>query len=563
MERRRALRTRFRLPTEILHDGARHHGFLLDVSPHGAFIQTPRTLPPGAEIELWFVDDQLAPQVARARVARRRNLPAAVAALMRAGIGIEWILAPQFARELDEFAIDVVLDADAVELIAGAAASADAAEIVGCEAERTPIERAEASAPAARFDPAGCGAGDEQSRDDLRGEIERTDAPPLVEQTVELAPAAVRAEVALIDEGELDDVEVIVRSLGARTLRMRWGAQADPVVWDAPPRLVIVSARVALAVPLSDTALGAGTIGVALCDSEASTLRAKLRRQGYELAAQRGAHPETLRMLFSSLLWRRRERRKLRRRAFGASTTFWRGLRRTRGTLLELSPTGGSLLLSHALPRGTKLTLRVPAEHAGGRALALPCEVVRSAQGAHGRQHGLRFERLTARARARLEALVSDLDASGPVALAHTSSPAAKPASASSDRRRAARVHLAQQALALDPVSHVARDVLFGTDLSVGGMRVESHPNLRRGAEVLLALQPQGGGPPVTLRAEVARDEGERGLVLRFVALSTTARRTIERMLAAAAEIEHTRPTRDAEDERVVMSTLVAAEPAQ
>jgi hypothetical protein len=90
-------------------------------------------------------------------------------------------------------------------------------------------------------------------------------------------------------------------------------------------------------------------------------------------------------------------------------------------------------------------------------------------------------------------------------------------------------------------------------------MRVEPHPRLARGARLRLALQPPGGAPPLLLEAEVARDDGERGLVLRFLAVSASARLALERMLDAAADVERTRRTQAAREERLVLGTLVEA----
>jgi PilZ domain len=554
MERRGSTRTRYRLATEIVHAGVRHQGFLADISPRGAFVQTTRTLDPGSEIELRFVDEQLSPQVARARVTRRRNLPAAAVSALRRGMGVEWIDAPQFALALEGGrGIEIEIEIDTGDP-RGSAPDAK------CDlSPRLVLE------PCVPVDDGGMLVGGlplpevapSSAADEPRGEIALLDPPPLVEKTLECGPLAVRAEVAVIDEGELGEIDEIARSLGARTLRMRWGAQADPFVWESPPRLVVVSARVALAVPLGDAALGAAALGIAVCDSEASTLRARLRRQGYALVVQRSAHPETLRLLFASLLSRHRERRKQGRRAFGGAAAFWHGLRRTRGTLLDVSAAGASLLVASELPRGTKLNVRVPAKHAGGRALTLPCEVVRAAQSAHGTVLGLRFGALSARKKARVAALVSELEASGPVPFEDAAGRAATPAHEPRERRRSARVRVAQQALALDPSCHVARDILFVTELSLGGMRIEPHPRLARGAEVQLALQPPDGARPVMLRAEVARDDGEQGLVLRFQALSTTAKRALAGMLEATPEVEHTQLGRSARSERIVLGTLL------
>jgi hypothetical protein len=577
MERRGGERTRLRLPTEIVYDGARHHGFLVDVSARGGFVQTPRTLPPGSEIELWFADDQLAPQRVRARVARRRSVPAAAAVVMRSGIGVEWIEPPAFLRALAQpLAIEIVVDveaptrADDPESRAGEAMTGPATPAShGSNPE--PIRESEPAVLVDETDGASiiesaapwraASGSDATAESVTHGEIVRVGPAPLAESTLDLTPTAVRAEVAIIDEGELGELEALIQALGAHTLRMRWGAQADPLVWEAPPRVVVVSARVALAVPLGEAVLGARAVGIAVCDSDAQTLRARLRRQGYELALQRHAHPETLRLLFASLLARRPERRKQRRRPFGALATFWQGLRRMRALLLEISPAGASLLVPRQLPRGTRLTLRVSAR-AAGSALGLPCEVVRSSPGTQGAEArvGLRFAKLSSRQRARVDALVKQLDSSGPIALAKAQAVASTPAPGPSERRRGTRARLSQQALALDPGSGVASDVLFATELSLGGLRIEPHPRLARGTTLLLALQPSGGATPLMLRAEVARDEGARGLVLRFVAPSSTDQQAIDRMLEAAAEIERTRERRDERAARVVLGRLVEAE---
>lgn len=530
------------MPVEILCRGERARGFLVDASPDGAFIQMESPLAVGDEAEIRFASESLAPQVARVRVARRRSLPAAASAAARSGMGVEWIVAPAFARELpadDSLAIDVEIE--------------DASDAPARASETTASAQPEPSGAAVSFaDP---------TAGEPAGEIARIDVPAVVEQTTLLGPALVRADVVVIDEGELGAFEEILRSLGAATLRMRWGAQAEPFAWEAPPRIVIVSARVALLVPLSDAVLGAGALGIAVCDSDASTLRAQLRRQGYDLAVQRGAHPATLRLLLASLLFQKRERRAARRRAFGAPIRFWRGFRHAHGVLLELSPKNASLMLAGPLAPGTQLTIRLPAKHAGGRRLALPARVARSAPADEGTLVGLRFDALPARTLARLEALVKQLDLSGPIA-----QPSARHASLfalagrpRSERRQGARVPIAQQALALDERTGIARDVLFGSDLSLGGMRVEPHPRLARGARLRLALQPPGGAPPLLLEAEVARDDGERGLVLRFLAVSASARLALERMLDAAADVERTRRTQAAREERLVLGTLVEA----
>lgn len=558
MDRRVSDRVRRRVVCEIVCAGQRLHGILVDVSRTGAFLQLASNLRIGDELELWFADVNFAPQVSRARVVRKRISPGASASVVRSGIAIEWVDAPSFARLLEpnlRELVEVEIEFPFEE--APAAASREAL----AEAKRLKSE------PVAALDAAPCAAPDPLEADPPsaeRGEIVPVESAPLIEQTIDLAPASVRADVVVLDEGELGGIVAIVHSLGAASLRMRWGSQAEPLEWEAPPRLVIATARVAMAVPIAEAARGAGALGIAVCDSEASTLRARLRRQGYEIVVQRGAHPATLRLLLGALLFRHRERRSEPRRPFGAPVRVWRGWRPTQALLLDVTNSGGSLLVAEPLARGTRLSVRVPSRHAAGRALSLPAQVERSAATEDGAILGVRFCELSARKRARLAAFVSQLEASGPVALDAKVAAQFAPRhfAPRGERRLGSRLKLAQQALAIDDRTGIACQVLFGTDFSLGGMRVEPHPALQRGAQIRIALQPPGGAPPVLLRADVTRDDGPRGLVLRFLALSASTKLAIERILDAATEVERTRDARAAKGERVVLGTLIEGSPA-
>jgi hypothetical protein len=558
MDRRISDRVRRRVACEVVCAGQRMQGILVDVSRTGAFIQLASKLRVGDELELWFATENFTPQVSRGRVVRKRISSGRSASLLRSGVAIEWSDAPSFARLFEPNVREFV----EVEIeIPFAEAPAAASREVLAAAKRSRTE------PAAALDAAPCAEPDPLEADPPsaeRGETAPLESAPTIEQTIDLAPASVRADVVVLDEGELGGIVEIVQALGAASLRMRWGSQAEPVKWEAPPRLVIATARVALAVPIAEAARGAGALGIAVCDSEASTLRARLRRQGYELVVQRGSHPATLRLLLGALLFRRRERRSEPRRAFGAPVRMWRGWRAAQALLLELTTSGGSLLAAERLARGTRVTVRVPGKHGSGRALSLPAQVERSARTEHGAILGVRFCELSARKRARLAALVSQIEARGPVA--QDAKAAAKSAprdsAARGERRLGSRLKLSEQALVIDDRTGIARAVLFGTDFSLGGMRVEPHPALQRGAQIRIALQPPGGAPSVILRAQVTRDDGPRGLVLRFLALSPSTKLAIERMLDAATEIERTRNARAARGERVVLGTLIEGSPA-
>jgi hypothetical protein len=73
---------------------------------------------------------------------------------------------------------------------------------------------------------------------------------------------------------------------------------------------------------------------------------------------------------------------------------------------------------------------------------------------------------------------------------------------------------------------------LLGSDLSVGGVRVEPNPLLRLGDRLRLALY-AAGAEPLVLAARVAHDEGRSGVGLVFVEPSEQERARLECMVSA------------------------------
>jgi len=82
-----------------------------------------------------------------------------------------------------------------------------------------------------------------------------------------------------------------------------------------------------------------------------------------------------------------------------------------------------------------------------------------------------------------------------------------------------------------------AMRVLVGRDLSTGGMRIEPNPDLRPGEKISLALF---GGPEerIVLRAEVARNDAEAGLSLRFLDLGPEVTRQLEALVSSLPHLE-------------------------
>jgi hypothetical protein len=109
---------------------------------------------------------------------------------------------------------------------------------------------------------------------------------------------------------------------------------------------------------------------------------------------------------------------------------------------------------------------------------------------------------------------------------------AAKPATAKLDgnRRDSERHRLDQRVVSLD---EEAARVLMGRDLSRGGMRVDPNPLLAIGMTLRLAVHAETRETPLILSAVVDRDDGERGLVLRFCDLSVELSRYLDYVIHA------------------------------
>jgi hypothetical protein len=82
------------------------------------------------------------------------------------------------------------------------------------------------------------------------------------------------------------------------------------------------------------------------------------------------------------------------------------------------------------------------------------------------------------------------------------------------------------------------KHVLFGRDLSLGGMRVEPHPELALGDRVWLAIYEASSSEALLLEATAQRDDRDRGMALRFEDLSAEARDRLERMLTVLPSVD-------------------------
>jgi hypothetical protein len=304
-----------------------------------------------------------------------------------------------------------------------------------------------------------------------------------------------------------------------------------------------------------------GPTKIAICDSDTRSLRNSLRRAGIQLMVRRPVHPAVLRALLLHALYRGPEKRRHARVSVGAPVRFRRGLRLRPAVLADLSLGGCRLLTPHPVEPGRSIRIQLPPEVAGGKALAIKGRIARHTEDA-GAGHVLtaQFVGLRPRQLARLKEAIQ-AHASGPATFeAATPVPAAAPAAGATpparppaaaaraarspapvatartapasapERREAPRHSLDRRVIAL---GEAATRVLMGRDISLGGMRVSPNPLLVVGQNVRLAIHVSDQDVPLVVTARVHRDDGERGVVLRFHQLEPGCSRLLDRMLEA------------------------------
>lgn len=385
-----------------------------------------------------------------------------------------------------------------------------------------------------------------------------------------MGPLRSSPAVLLHHDGELADVRELLDELGAPYVE-RLGAAEEHErtgTWD----LIIASPRRIL--HFRPDATGCAARRIAILDGDSRTLRAHLQRMHVDWMVRRPVHPAALRLLILHALYRGPERRRKRRVSVGAEVRYRSGLLLHGATLTDFSLRGCRLLARHAESRGRRIKLTLPAGITQGRPLRIKGTVVRSGP-ASRRDPGLsimgvRFVEPSPHLRQRLEDVLA-LHASGPARLerprpgkrgrpgARVPKPApatrpldrsgsetgeapppapppdARPGSTTAehaappDRRRRARHAYDHRVVAL--VEQATR-VLLGRDISTGGMRVDPHPSLSVGDRLELALHAGARSEPVVVDAVVQRDDGDRGLVLRFDGDEEPVARALESVIA-------------------------------
>jgi hypothetical protein len=102
--RRSEIRTKKRIRCEVTDGSVQQRGFVLDVSLKGLFVQTPKPIDPGREIEVELSPPGREAIQLRANVARSRRVPASLASVAAPGVGLRITMA---SPEWYEFVADV------------------------------------------------------------------------------------------------------------------------------------------------------------------------------------------------------------------------------------------------------------------------------------------------------------------------------------------------------------------------------------------------------------------------------------------------------------------------
>ncbi len=577
--KRRHQRVKRRFSCEFLAAGQRYRGIIVELSRGGLFVQTDATTSPGAEIELHLAGAGAVPDLRlRARVVRRRMVPAPLATVVRRGIALEILEAP---REYGLACGSELLDAP-IGLARRGSSGSDTGDAEAASRDCEP-RRGDAPEP-------------EGPRADLSRVAWRAASP---ERSAVEPDEAKLPEALVVDDGTLSDVDAMLRELGVDTRRRQLGADASLEPFVPPTRLFVTTARLACSLHLPALCEEDGPVAIAVAEDESQTLSTLMRRLGFQYLVHRPIHPEALRLLLRRSVYRGAEQRRAKRLPFGPEVAWRTGWRKRRASMIEISASGCRLHAARGARPGEPIRVWIPAEATGDRRIVLRGRIVRReirarAGDREGFALAVAFDAPSARMRRRLDALLARSER-GPATLPPSTSrergapatlpggapaaqaaplPASDPAQAAAavcgsratdagaeptaDRRRVPRVRLEREVVALDATGTRALHALVGRDLSPLGMRVDPHPDLALGQRLRLAIYEPSVARPVVLEAAVARDDGEAGLALRFVDVSPELAGEIACIVGALPAFESLRP----EPRRIVLGEWLDEQPA-
>ena len=389
------------------------------------------------------------------------------------------------------------------------------------------------------------------------------------------------SSVLLLDDGELRDVVEALTSFDLPFTRLRGGQIPDEL---PPPLDLLITTPRRASVVRRGSPSGARPghpIRIIAAEEDCNAMRRMLRRMGFHLLVRRPAHPDVWRLLIQRALYRGEERRSTERVAVGSEVRLTGDRIPRTALLLDISNRGCRLRSSSPFQPGARISLEIGEEAGGGHPLALRGELMRSASGASShdetsytgvllfdapledatRQQLARLLNTWASGAGSLAApppggsalppcespevpgLTLD-DETDPavtanvrveVSLSDAETTAAPEGLSEAERRQQPRGAYSERILAF---GEQRSRVLMGRDLSAGGMRVESLPDLAPGDRFRLAIYGPGQPEPTLVNAEVARDDGENGLALRFLDVRAEVAVALEKLVACLPDVE-------------------------
>lgn len=390
--------------------------------------------------------------------------------------------------------------------------------------------------------------------------------------------------VLLLDDGELDSVCTLLDQSEIAYKRICRSEIGDDV---APPmNLLIATPRHARKVR-RDSPVGAlpgRPVRIVAVDEDSPSLRRMLRNMGFSILVRVPAHAEVWRALIQRALYQGDERRRETRLPVGTQIALTEQQPSSSGPgamreslLVDISNRGCHVTSDQPFQTGARIRFLLPTAATGSNPLELAGEIVRTGPWV-GAETTERFS----------AAVIFDADLSeysrvvlarminarirGPHSLApevgeelslpSCDSPALPGLELDNETDPAVATHfevrlaIAEQPIEEDSLdekrknrragyqqrieaeSSTDRAILIGRDLSAAGMRVERFSNFEIGAHLSLALYGLTESAPLHVDAEIIRDDGERGIALRFCNLPREAQSQLEKFITCLPAVE-------------------------
>lgn len=374
--------------------------------------------------------------------------------------------------------------------------------------------------------------------------------------------------VLVIDNGELGVVCAILEQLGADFERVGFAKARAPI--QQPAKLLITTGAIAhsLRIQRIVTAAVPRPTWIVFVANDSKTQKAMLQKAGFDFLIRDPVHPAALRVLVQRALFRGADARRAPRVACGHSVTYKTGFWRQKGTLIDLSPRGCRILTAKPVKEKSEISIQIPKEMAGGRALDLVGHAVRVApadreMGASGQTVvGVRFAPFEGEPRDRLRAVLAERVIGPAVLSAPVASPASPPVAVPvpSAAMRTKRMHKrARYDKKISAMEGEDAYMLLCRDLSAGGVRIEPVEGLGVGDRLDLAIQVSPREEPFLVEASIARDDGELGLALRFDWIAPESQERLKRFVETLPSIEALQD--DARGQGTILAQRMPAKP--